>query len=211
VFTPPRQRGPGSSEPGEEFAQDQVDNATPPRERGPEPLLNDAVATAIGWVVRIVLVLLVLTVVALLLRALIARVRRDLATPKDEATADVVPDVLLRGVREGERRLGRGTSSEAVINAWLALEEMAVATGLPDDAARTPAELVEAVLERYAVQPAAVGRLAELYREARFSEHLVTEDQREEARTALAAVRADLTASLGRLTGAAGGAGGAAR
>ena len=61
---------------------------------------------------------------------------------------------------------------------------------------RTPTELVAEVLGGFNVDPAAIERLAALYREARFSEHPIGEEQREAAREALQTVREGLPEAL---------------
>jgi hypothetical protein len=55
---------------------------------------------------------------------------------------------------------------------------------------------VTVVLRSYAVDRGSLQVLAELYREARFSRHEVTEPMRERAREALQQVQADLGRAL---------------
>ena len=62
----------------------------------------------------------------------------------------------------------------------------------------TSAELVKRLLIALDLDPRAIGRLAALYREARFSEHDLGEDRRAEARSALRALHEDLR-SRGRV------------
>ncbi|MFW5471926.1 DUF4129 domain-containing protein [Knoellia sp. CPCC 206450] len=201
AFTTPGLSPPTDDEFGELVEPDAGDNRTPQGERARGLEDNELVADVVAWTLRVVLVLIVAVVVLLVVRALLRRLRRDPVTPKDEVEAPVLPDVLVAGVRASEAQLDRGSSSEAVINAWLTLERTTAEVGLEDDVARTPAELVGAVLSGFDVDRAAIERLAELYREARFSAHPIGEPQREDAREALRSVREDLTRPLRALGG----------
>ena len=74
--------------------------------------------------------------------------------------------------------LARGTPGNAVIAAWVALEDAVRGAGVRDDDSRTAAELVTTVLRSYRVERAPLDILAALYREARFSRHPIGEVQR---------------------------------
>lgn len=198
AFTVPGQSPPATEEFGEVLDPDVGDNRMPGGARAPLEG-NETVAVIVAWTLRILLVLVVVVALVLVARALLRRLGRDPVTAKEEVRSGLVPDVLVAGVREGEALLEHGTSSEAVINAWLALERSTRAVGIGDDAARTPAELVAAVLDEHAVDPDAIERLAALYREARFSEHPIGEEHRSAARRALRVVREDLLRPLAAL------------
>ncbi|GGB70518.1 hypothetical protein N798_12290 [Knoellia flava TL1] len=201
AFTTPGLSPPTDDEFGELVQPDTGDARQPEGERTRPLEDNELVANVVAWTLRVVLVLIVAVVVLLVVRALLRRLRRDPVTPKDEVEAPVLPDVLVAGVRASEAQLEHGTSTEAVINAWLTLERTAAEVGLEDDVARTPAELVGAVLGDFDVDRVAIERLADLYREARFSVHPIGETQRAEAREALRSVREDLTRPLRALGG----------
>ena len=162
---------------------------------------NELVANVVAWTLRALLVVIVVVAALLVVRAVVRRLHPHPVTHKDEVEGPLLPDVLLAGVRASEAQLDRGTSGEAVINAWLTLERTAVAIGVDDDRSRTPAELVATLLAGQDVDRTAIERLAELYREARFSTHPVREDQREAAREALRTVREDLTRPLRSMGG----------
>lgn len=196
AFAPNIGTPPSDKEFGETVDRGQTDNASrrgPDAEGVPE---NHLVTHVVVWTMRVLLLLVVLTVLFVVVRAIVLRLHRDPVTPKEAVRAGVLPDVLSAGLRHVESELDRGTSSEAVINAWLALERTARAIGIDDDVARTPAELVAEVLGGFHVDRGAIERLAALYREARFSEHPIGEEQREAARQALRRVRADLPEAL---------------
>jgi hypothetical protein len=201
AFTTPGLSPPTDEEFGELVEPDTGDRRATGTERGRQLEDSELIAAIVAWMLRVLLVLIVAVIVALVVRAVLRRLRRDPVTPKDEVGAPLLPDVLIAGVRESEAHLDRGTSSEAVINAWLTLERTAVEVGIDDDLSRTPTELVSAVLEGYAVDRPAIERLADLYREARFSVHHIGEEQREEAREALRSVREDLTRPLRAMGG----------
>ena len=181
---------------GETFEPDQTDNASRGGGRGRVVDDNHFVTTVVVWTLRVLLVLIVLTVLFFVVRALVRRLGRDPVSTKDAVQAGILPDVLVAGLRDSEAQLDRGSSAEAVINAWLTLERTAVAVGIDDDQSRTPSELVTAVLNEYDVDQGAIERLAALYREARFSRHLIGEEHREAARAAVRQVRVDLTRPL---------------
>ncbi|KGN39570.1 hypothetical protein N803_01245 [Knoellia subterranea KCTC 19937] len=196
AFTRPTMGPPATEEHGEVFDQGQTDNGSQagPRQDGAES--SHIVTEVVVWTLRLLLVLLVATIAYLLVRAFLRRLRRDVVQPKEEVRAGVLPDVLVDGLRSSEAELDRGTSSEAVINAWLALERTAVAVGVDDDRSRTPAELVGAVLADYDVDRNTIESLAALYREARFSVHPIGEHHRAAARAALQRIREDLAVPL---------------
>jgi hypothetical protein len=111
---------------------------------------------------------------------------------RTEVTAEVTPDVMLAAARQGEELLASGTPPNAVVAAWVALEDAVRSAGIGDDRSRTSAELVTSVLRRFDVDADALDRLGALYREARFSRHEIGEDLRSQARAALQQVQADI-------------------
>ncbi len=94
--------------------------------------------------------------------------------------------------------LDEGTDPrQAVIAAWLGLEQAAARAGTQRRPAETPGELAQRLLAGHAVSPVTLARLAGLYREARYSRHVVDERMRAEARRALERLRRELTAAVG--------------
>ena len=150
-------------------------------------------------VMKLVLVVVVVIVLVAIGRALLDRWRAREVTEDQVAAVDLVPEVLLEAALEGERQLSRGTPANAVIAAWVALEDACRAAGIRDDDSRTAAELVTTVLRSLRVDRAPLDTLAALYREARFSTHPIGEDQRTTAREALVQVQADLRRTVDRL------------
>ncbi|WP_183098516.1 DUF4129 domain-containing protein [Nocardioides pelophilus] len=94
---------------------------------------------------------------------------------------------------EVARAIGRGTPRNAIVAAWVRLEQAVEGDHFPHRPEETPSELVERALASYHLDDASIRRLAALYREARFSRHPLTEQHRAEA----AACLEGLLASLG--------------
>ncbi|MGA8980780.1 MAG: DUF4129 domain-containing protein [Pedococcus sp.] len=163
--------------------------------RSSDVLPGDAhplLASIVTWTAKVLLALVVLALLVAAARA-VRTWWRTRAEPVVEATDDLlVPEVLLRGAREGEVQLGRGTPANAVVAAWVALESAVRAVGVRDDATRTSAELVTVVLRSHSVDRAPLDTLAALYREARFSTHPIDEARRDQAREALQQVQVEL-------------------
>jgi hypothetical protein len=158
---------------------------------------NDALVQAIDWVMKALVVLVVLGVLVAVTRVLVERWRsREQPAEGEDAAVDALPAALLRQARASEELLAEGTPGNAVIAAWVGLEDAVRAAGVRDDRSRTSEELVTTVLRSYAVDRACLDTLATLYREARFSRHDVTEPMRERARSALQQVQADLRREL---------------
>lgn len=98
-----------------------------------------------------------------------ARARRAMASDADEQ---------LRLLLEGQPR-------NAIVACWHRFEVQAVEAGLARHPWETPSEFALRLLERAEVDAAAVSSLLQLYREARFSEHELDEDDRTAAAAAL--------------------------
>lgn len=110
--------------------------------------------------------------------------------PLDEADEPSLPDAL----GEGSRTIGEGDPRNAIVAAWVRLEQAIEGEHFPHRPEETPSELVERALASYHLDREAIGRLAALYREARFSTHPVTEEHREEAADCLRRLLAPLGA-----------------
>lgn len=187
--------GPGTSAPGEEYASGAIQGTVKQLgSKGRTAPQSSAVAEVVAWSVKVVLVLVVLAALVAIGRAVLAQLRTTARTDDGPSTtADVAPDVMLAAVREGEELLATGTPANAVVAAWVALEEAARSAGIGDDRSRTSEELVGTVLRRLDVDAGALDRLGALYREARFSRHEIGEDLRTQAREALRQVQADIS------------------
>lgn len=151
--------------------------------------------------IYVVLLLFALALLAIIWRRAQPRRRRRAAAPVvtqlaaedtfDDLDAGLAGD-LSRSAERGLAALEQGTPRDAIIRCWMMLEEAVIRAGLDHDPALTSEEFVVAVLSRYEVRAAAIAELAGLYREARFSSHVLGEPPRRRAVHALNAVRDDL-------------------
>ena len=126
-------------------------------------------------VVLCVLVVVSLGAVVLMLGPRRKRVRSGAgavaATTDDADEGRTATEVLLTGARKALAELrGRptGPPSDAVVAAWLNLEEAAASSGAPRQDHETPTEFTGALLTRYEVDAAAATTLRGLYQRARF-------------------------------------------
>lgn len=159
-----------------------------------------------GWLVWLLATVAVAPFVAglLFLRALawvprfrirLGRRRRAPPPPPDTVEDEVPAARLAAAVDAGLRGLDQGGPGEGVVASWVLLERAAAEAGTHRAAPETPSELVTRLLDRHAVSSGPLLRLADRYREARFSRHELPESARAEARAALEQLRAELAAS----------------
>ena len=121
----------------------------------------------------------------------------DAADPDVELGGDV-QDSATPALREGVRRATQVLEEEvppgdAVIAAWVALEASAERSGLVRDRAQTATEFTVEVLDATRADPEATRVLLQLYLAARYSEHVLTSRDVDQARSSLAAIAVDLT------------------
>ena len=111
-----------------------------------------------------------------------------LTTPADDARTGAIPAAVDRALVAVEQPDAR----EAVVQAWLLLGAAAADAGTPARAAETASEYADRLAAAHRLPAPAVHRLADLYREARFSDHPVRPDQRDAARAGLTELRTTL-------------------
>jgi hypothetical protein len=162
----------------------------------PEP--GDAPRFDLSWLPGVLLVL-GLAVIAFVLWRIWLRYRRASA-PREEAEprssglvdgADVLPElpVLLRGVEAARLSLASiAEPTDAVIAAWLSLEDAAAESGVRRHPAQTPTEFTLAILTATRADADATRELLALYHLARFSTHPVTPEHVERASRCLGAI-----------------------
>lgn len=161
----------------------------------PPPEQDDGDGRAARWSFNLALALWLMALVTTVL--LVARwlgrqrleglERREVAEEEElvallEATSD---EVRYQALSEGDPR-------NAVVACWVALEDAVHRSGLRPDRAETAAELTHRVLGRWEVDAGAITALSDAYREARFSRHPVSEEQRTVAVDALERIHLDL-------------------
>jgi hypothetical protein len=104
---------------------------------------------------------------------------------------------LAADARAQRQLLDTGSPRNAIVACWHRFEEQAEAAGVRKQRWETSSEFTMRVLDRLSADDAAVLHLAELYRDARHSEHEVTEDNRRAAAEALDAIHRSLGAKAG--------------
>jgi len=123
-----------------------------------------------------------------------------------EASFDVVPDPAAVAERvasdrdEHLARLAEGMPRNGIVRCWVLFEDEARGMGVGPGPSETPTEFLTRFLHRLDVDPRPAGRLAQLYHEARFSTHELTEAHREAARQALLRLHQELALVAPRRT-----------
>ena len=155
---------------------------------------SDLVAAIVGWTLVAVLVAIAVAALVAIVRGILAS--RDPRTPEADDAADLDLEALAMAVTtESADRLAAlsaGTPAEGIVAAWSHLEATLHGAGVPLPASRTSTEVSLDVLRRFAVDPETLATLAALYREARYSRHPLTEDDRARAASAYRALDADV-------------------
>lgn len=178
----------GSAEPAQ--VRTEVPEQTPEMQRcaeseceaddGPFALIVFLFVIAVG-------VLLLVAAVALLWPGISRRRWRRRPAPS-AGPGTPLPDVGGAVREDAEHQyaaLRTGAPRNAIVACWVRLEDVVMSAGLTVRGSETSTELTQRVLAAYLVDDAALGRLAALYREARFSRHDITESMRAEAVDAL--------------------------
>lgn len=171
----------------------------------PAPQPADEPAHDNRWIALITAVLLGLLFAALLTlaaRKLLTILRGQIDTTPDDltgGTGTTTPDdaVDLPELQDAVTRAlahldGHARPRDAVVAAWVALEEAAARAGAHRDPAQTPTEFTGTVLANTPAPPAAVARLRTLYQRARFTDRPIDRTAVTQARTALADIARSL-------------------
>ncbi len=156
-----------------------------------EPTFNPFVGLLVQ-VIAVLVALLLLVAAVVLVQALVQRRPHLVRSPEASFDLAEVPEELLRTARSRMDLLETGEPRNAIVAAWLSLEEAAAATGLPRHPSETSSEYTERVLGTWPVDGLALSDLAGLYREARFSRHDLGEPARARAIAALRVLHSDL-------------------
>jgi hypothetical protein len=179
------------STPGTDF-EEWSNVPPPPKKIYTSADANETVVAVIVWGLRLLIVAIVVTVLLMVARELWRRRPVPVDEPAPGAVVETLPEVLLEGAGARMQGLETGTPTDAIVACWVRLEEEVAAAGLKEDRSRTSTEVVADVLGEHDVDAQALAELAALYREARFSEHELTEAHRARARDALTTVHVDL-------------------
>ena len=150
----------------------------------------------LGRVLLVLVLLLALAGAAALITSLV-RSARDLARSgaltRPRAVGTAVREALAPAAEQALVAVEQPDAREAVVRSWLLLGEAAAVVGFPARPAETAAEYAGRIAAELEVPATELDRLADLYREARFSQHEVGEPQRAEARALLHGLRVRLT------------------
>ncbi|PKH38922.1 protein of unknown function [Nocardioides alpinus] len=166
-----------------------------PASQAPPPLWLKVLV----WIFVFVGAALFLTLVVVLVRMAWTqagpRKRRD-AREEVAFTALGEPARLAREIAadagEQDAVLREGDPRNAIVAAWQRFEVQGDAAGVGRQQWETSSEYALRILDLVAADAGATHRLAALYREARFSDHPITEDHRTQALDALATIRRSL-------------------
>ena len=125
-----------------------------------------------------------------------ARLRRTEDDVRTEVEFDVIAAAAARvsesitlDADEQDALLRTGEPRNAIVAAWHRFEVQGERAGVARRSSETSSEFAIRVLDLVDADIGPVNELAELYREARFSDHPMTEEHRERALAALVAVR----------------------
>lgn len=159
-------------------------------------------AGTIGTVLLIGALILLLAGLALVVRYVVRVVRRIRLRRIRRAAAvlpgEPAPDDLVRQMTDAvdealdELDVAGRPAGDAIIRCWQRLVEAAAEAGIAPVASDTPEEAVHRVFAATTVPAVPLRVLAELYREARFSEHTLGEADVTKARGALTYIVAEL-------------------
>lgn len=166
-------------------------------QRDPSTLVR-VLLTVGGLVLELAALAAMILVAFLLVRR--ARTGWQLRRPRETAAAEVdfpvlemprrVADAMREDAAEQARVLADGEPRDAIVACWHRFELQAERAGLAREPWETSSEFALRMLDLVDADRGAVARLATLYREARFSGHLLGEPSRQEAARALETIRA---------------------
>jgi hypothetical protein len=169
--------------------------ARPPA--GPfDPTVSDLVATALSVLACILALVVAVLLIRLLVSAIRNRRRRTGATGLDAAAAGTEPEVadapaVLRGIAAALVAFDEHREpGDAVVRAWLGLQQAAEDAGFARSAAETPTEFTGRVLTRTGADQVALRTLLGLYLRARFGDGAITPADATDARDAVRALEA---------------------
>jgi len=180
--------------------------STPPRAVPTRSALAATVHSApdLTWVAVVIGSIVLAVACAFLVRWLVAR-RRDrvdgvaspLIDPNDLTDLPLDPTVetglpyLRRGLRRALDALGEDRPPrDAIVQAWLGLQEAAEDAGFQRGDSETPTEFTTRILRRVSVDPVALSTLRRLYLAVRFGEAEATRDDVAAARRSLETLQA---------------------
>lgn len=165
---------------------------------GPWNQVSDGLASALGWVAIAVVVVGAGFLLYVTVRAWLAG--RENRVPEADDATDLDLEALAVAVAADTSdrlvALSAGTPAEGIIAAWSHLEATLHEAGVPLPRSRTSSEVSLDVLRRFSVDETTLRTLAGLYREARWSQHPLSEEDRARAAAAYRTLDAALREAM---------------
>lgn len=158
------------------------------------PVISTVFLTLLGLLIAIPLLVLLVVLLRALLQGLTRLRRRPRTPPLEgasavEAAETVDAPAVRRGIRAAIAVLAEEREpGDAVVRAWLGVQQTAEESGLARSPAETPTEFAVRVLARSSADERAVRTLLGLYLRARFDDAPVTPTDAAAARDALTAI-----------------------
>ncbi|MFE7019855.1 DUF4129 domain-containing protein [Microbacterium sp. NPDC057650] len=164
------------------------------------PERDDLLATIIASVGAVIVCLAVLALVVLLIVLVVRRLRelwRDRPLrrrggaeiddePASGAEATVAAAAIRRGIAAAIDVIGESRDpGDAIIAAWVGLEQTAADSGVARAASETPREYTLRIIARRAATESDVGALVDLYEQVRYGGHIADDADRRAARDLL--------------------------
>lgn len=181
-----------------DLAQPTITTLAPEPEGTPGARTSTRSSDVVGYL-QDVLMLGVLALIGLgVVRAWQHRPRllwRPKKSTDDFVRLEEVAAALTADARAQRAALEHGEARNAIVACWARLERLVATAGFERDPADTAAEFTARILSRYPVNPNTIDGLSALYREARFSTHVMGEPERDAAIAALDALHEALRAA----------------
>ncbi|MGB7504513.1 MAG: DUF4129 domain-containing protein, partial [Mycobacterium sp.] len=166
----------------------------------PTPPADGGGGDVFGYLAAATIVLLVLSILATIIGR--RRLTPTPQTPDDAAPAHPTraagPD-LARATELGLAEIGDRSRDprEAIIACYAAMErELAKSPGTTPQDSDTPSEVLARAVQRHALRADSAAELVDLFEEARFSPHVMSEEHREDAVRALRMVQHELQGAI---------------
>jgi len=176
---------------------DSDQNAGDPADRAETPLWLKILASIFLLAVLGTILALVVYLVLLARERAGGRTRQGVRERVEFTSLDEparLVEAITSDAAEQDGLLRDGDPRNAIVAAWLRFEAQGDSVGLGRRSWETSSEYAIRILDLVSADSGAVNRLAGLYREARFSDHPITEVHRSEALEALAGIRRSLGA-----------------
>jgi hypothetical protein len=169
-----------------------------PGSRDEQPTRGSSLSTWVQDLGTFAVLVAGLLVLGRVLHQLFVHLRRGLPGEQLVLTLEPLPDLdaAREAVKRSQQRqreaLGWSDVRNGIVECWVIFEEAAAEANVAKSPAETATEFVVRLLHILDVDPRPVGRLAQLFHEARFSTHPMAADARARAEAALAAIHRDL-------------------